>query len=57
MFLNEREKKALYLLPYLLFLCGRSVAWNRQVIGIDIDSQSLEIATMNAEDLEVLSLY
>lgn len=35
---------------YVYYFC------NRQVIGIDMDSESLEIASLNAEELEVLKL-
>lgn len=31
-----------------------SLVFNRHVIGVDIDAESLEVASANAEDLEVL---
>lgn len=32
------------------------IVLNRHVVGLDIDAQSIEIATTNAEDLEVFSV-
>ena len=33
------------------------IGLNRHVIGLDIDAQSIEIASTNAEDLEVFPVF
>lgn len=33
------------------------IGLNRYVVGLDIDAQSVEIATTNAEDLEVFPVW
>lgn len=47
-----KQSPLFHLLSVGLYFC---FALNRRVIGIDVDSESLEIASQNAEDLEVQS--
>jgi len=42
---------------FLLGFVGNLIAINSHVIGFDVDSEALEIASSNAEDLEVLPSF
>lgn len=52
MFLGPQVDHFSHLCKFVLLLTW--FALNRHVVGIDIDSQSLGIASLNADDLEVL---
>lgn len=41
----------------LRFVSCTFVVFHRHVVGFDVDSDSIEIASVNAEDLEVIYSY